>query len=126
METSVNANDQAFRQIASALVLIADSGFDKLNEQAKQTVLDRAISQLGNGIAGIGALQSEIGISQERVSASNEVLTLQKNLMTSSIDNLEGVDPAEVSTRISALMTQIETAYTMTSRLNNLSILKYL
>lgn len=126
VETSVNANDPAFRKIASAFALVADSGFEKLNDQARQAVLDRAISQLGDGITGIATLQSKLGISQERVSTSNDILGLQKNLMTTSIDNLVGVDPAEVSTRLSTLMTQIETAYTITNRLNNLSLLNYL
>lgn len=125
-ETAVSANDQAFRNIASAFVLIADSGLERLNDKARQAVLDRAISQLGNGIARVGTLQSAIGVTQERVAASNDILNVQKNLMSSSLDNLEGVDPAEVSTRISALMTQLETAYTMTSRLNKLSLLDYL
>jgi flagellar hook-associated protein 3 FlgL len=36
------------------------------------------------------------------------------------------VDPFEASTRVAALMTQVETAYAMTARIQNLSLLKYL
>ncbi len=125
-ETSVNANDPAFRKIMSALVMVGESGFDKLNDTARQVVIDKAIGLLGEGITGIAALQSRIGIAEERLSKSNDVMTLQKNLFTSSMDSLEGVDPAEVQIRLSNLMTQIETAYTITSRLNNLSLMNYL
>lgn len=125
-ETSVSANDPAFRKIASAFVMVAESGFASLNDSARQAVIDKAIAQLGDGIAGIAQLQSSLGIAEERITTSNEVMTLQKSLMTSSIDSLEGVDSAEISTRIANLMTQIETAYAITSRLNNLSLLNYL
>lgn len=125
-ETSVNANDPAFRSIASALTLVAESGFADLSDSARQVIIDKAIAQLGEGVTGIAKLQSSLGISQERIAASNEVMSLQKTLITTSIDDLEGVDPTELSTRMSNLMTQIETAYAITSRLNNLSLLNYL
>lgn len=125
-ETSVNANDPAFRSIASAFVLVSESGFADLNDSARQVIIDKAIAQLGEGIAGIAKLQSSLGIAEERVASSNDILSLQKMLITSSIDNLEGVDPTELSTRMANLMTQIETAYAITSRLNNLSLLNYL
>ena len=125
-ETSVNANNPAFRSIASAMVLVAESGFANLNDSTRQVIIDKAIAQLGEGITGIAKLQSSLGIAEERIASSNEVMTLQKTLITSSIDNLEGVDPTELSTRMANLMTQIETAYAITSRLNNLSLLNYL
>lgn len=125
-ETSVNANDPAFRKIAAAMTMVANSGFDKLNDSARQAVMDKAIAQLGEGIADIAKLQSGLGISEERIQTSNDILGLQKDLMTTSIDNLEGVDPTEVSTRLANLMTQIETAYSITARLNDLSLLNYL
>ena len=42
------------------------------------------------------------------------------------INLLEAVDPAEASTRISLLLTQIETAYSLTARIQRLSLLNYL
>lgn len=125
-ETSVNANDPAFRSIASAMVLVAESGFADLNDTARQVIIDKAIAQLGEGITGIAKLQSSLGIAEERVASSNTVMKLQKTLLTASIDDWEGVDATELSARMANLMTQIETAYAITSRLNNLSLLNYL
>lgn len=126
VQTSVNSNDQAFRKIASAFVAVGVAGFEKMNDAAKSAVLDRAIAQLGEGLADISTLQSTVGVAQERLSKASDILTLQKNLSVASLDKLEGVDPAEAATRISALMTQLETAFTLTKRLNDLSLLKYL
>ncbi len=126
VETSVSANDQAFRKLASAFSMINGLGFANMNESAKKVTLDKAISIVGEAVSGVANLQISLGVTQERLSAASDMLKLQKNILTNSIDNLEGVDPAEVSTRIANLMTQMETAYALTSRLNNLSLLKYL
>ena len=53
-------------------------------------------------------------------------MTIQSDIMTNHVDALEGVDPYEASTRLSALMTQIETAYAMTARIQKLTLLNYL
>ena len=46
--------------------------------------------------------------------------------MTSHIGALEGVDPYEASSRLSTLLTQVETAYAMTARIQQLTLLNYL
>ena len=53
-------------------------------------------------------------------------MSIQIDIMTNHIGVLEGVDPYEASTRVSALLTQVETAYAMTARIQKLSLLKYL
>jgi flagellar hook-associated protein 3 FlgL len=126
VDTSVSANDQAFRKLASAFCMINGLGFANMSESTKQVTLDKAISFAGDAISRVANLQTSLGVAQERVSTANETLKLQKNILSNSIDNLEGVDPAEVSTRITNLMTQMETAYALTSRINDLSLLKYL
>ena len=56
----------------------------------------------------------------------SERIKLQVDLFTNNIRDLEGVDPYEASTRISSLMTQIETSYTLTARIQQLSLVRYL
>ncbi|MCZ7594038.1 MAG: flagellin [Hyphomicrobium sp.] len=46
--------------------------------------------------------------------------------MTTQVNSLEAVDPNEAATRVSALLTQIETSYALTARIMGLSILDYL
>jgi flagellar hook-associated protein 3 FlgL len=47
-------------------------------------------------------------------------------VMELHIQKLEGADPYEASTRVSTLMTQIETSYALTARIQQLSLAKYL
>ena len=68
-------------------------------------------------------------ISAARSSASptpTAGMTIQSDIITNHVDALEGVDPYEASSRLTSLMTQIETAYAMTARIQKLSLLNYL
>lgn len=126
VETSTNSNDVAIRKIAKAYAMIADLGIQNLNEAAYQAVVDTATRTAGEAVQDMANEQSRLGIAQERVKNANERMSIQIDIMTNHISLLEGVDPYEASTRVSALMTQVETAYAMTARIQNLSLLKYL
>ena len=126
IETSTNANDDAFRKLTSALALVADSGFSNLNEATQNVVLDKAILQVSEALQGVSRLQSQLGVTQQRISASNDQIELQKSFLTLAVGELEDVDPTEVQTRLSALLRQIETSYALTSRIQQLSLLNFL
>ena len=103
------------------------SASQNLNEAAYQAVVDTARPASRAKRCRIWPTeQSRLGTAQERVKSANDRMSIQIDIMTNHISLLEGVDPYEASTRVSALMTQVETAYAMTARIQNLSLLKYL
>jgi flagellar hook-associated protein 3 FlgL len=53
-------------------------------------------------------------------------MSLQMNILSTQIGNLESVNTYEVSTRITDLQTQIETSYKLTADLQQLSLVHYL
>ncbi len=126
IETSVNANDAAFRKLASAYTMLADLGTAKLNQAAFQTVVDEATNVVGEALQGITALQAKLGSAQERVKGANERMGIEIDIMANHIGALEGVDPYEASSRLSTLLAQVETAYAMTARIQQLTLLNYL
>jgi flagellar hook-associated protein 3 FlgL len=126
VQTSVNANDETFRKLASGFTMLADLGITNLNQGAFRAVVDTATDIISQAIAGLTGVQAEIGVAQERVSKANDRISIQLDIMKTHIGDLESVDPAEASTRVSTLLTQVETAYAMTARINQLSILNYL
>lgn len=126
IETSVNANDAAIRKLTSALTMVADLGGDQLGDAAYEKVLDTAIRTAKEAIDGLTGMQARVGATQTRVKSANERMSIQKDIMTSHITKLEGVDPYEAADKVSSLTTQIETAYAMTARLQKLSLLDYL
>lgn len=74
----------------------------------------------------LGASQAEVGIIQQRVESASERVSMQIDLFKLNIDDHEGVDPYEASSRITSLLTQIEVSYTLTSRIQQLSLVRFL
>jgi flagellar hook-associated protein 3 FlgL len=71
-------------------------------------------------------VQSFLGVTQQRVSDSNDQIDNQVKFLSTSIDGLEQVDSASVLTQVTQLQTQLEAAYTITSQISKLSIMDYM
>ena len=125
-EVSTNANLQVFRDLTAAFTMVADLGFESMNEGARNAVIDKAVKLTGAAVGGIANVQSVLGVTQERLAFSSRVLESQLNHLTNMIGDIELVDPNEVATRLSALMTQMESAYSITKRIHDLSLLNFL
>lgn len=126
VETSVNANDEAFRKLASAYTMLADLGTSDLNLETYRTVVDTATRVVGEALDGITALQASLGTAQARIENANDRMSIEIDIMANHIGALEGVDPYEASSRLSTLLSQIETAYATTARIQRLTLLDYL
>lgn len=126
IETSTNANEAAFRNLASAYTMIFDFGIEELSDEAYVEVLDKAIAVVGQAIGDITQVRAALGTSEERITSANTRMDLQVKLMKDFIVELEGVDPYEATSNVNALLTQIETAYALTARLQNLSLVKFI
>jgi len=126
VDTSVTANKDAFRKLAMAATTAYDLLQAPLNSGAQSAVLERAVALVSEAMAGIASIQSDTGILENRVTAASERIELQVNVFTKNVQSLEGIDPYEVSTRISQLLGQIETSYTLTARIQQLSLTRYL
>ena len=116
----------AIRKLVSAYTMVADLGTANLNQSAFQKVVDQASKLTAEAIQGLTTMQADLGSAQQRVTDANSRMTAQRDIITNHVGALEGVDPYEASSRLSALMTQIETAYAMTGRIQNLTLLNYL
>jgi flagellar hook-associated protein 3 FlgL len=126
LDTSVNANEQAFRKLAMAFTMVADLGAEQLNKNAFGAVSETATRLISEGIHELTALQGRVGGAQARIAQVNERLSVQMDIFSSDIAGLENVDPFEAATRVTTLMTQLETGYALTARIQRLSILNYL
>jgi flagellar hook-associated protein 3 FlgL len=126
IETSSNANFSGYRKLAEAYTMVADLGVQNLNREAFQVVVDKAVDLVGQATQELAEEQGRLGTAQSRISNANDRLTVQTDILTTQINALETVDPYDAATRVNTLMTQMETAYSLTARLQKLSILNYL
>lgn len=123
--TSVNANADAFRQIAMGLSMIAGLGISALSESTRVALVSEARLIMGSAVSETVALQAATGFSEQAVARADERLSLSRDLFATVVNEEEGADPAEAKIRIDLLTTQIEMNYALTAQLSRLSILNY-
>jgi flagellar hook-associated protein 3 FlgL len=126
VDTSVSANQPAMQQIAMAFTMVSDLGLQNMNPATQAVVLQSAAATTGGAVQGLTNLQANVGMTQQRITYANDQMSLQMNIMAEQDGNLENVDPYQTATRVNNLTTQIETAYQLTSQIQNLSLAKFL
>jgi flagellar hook-associated protein 3 FlgL len=126
VQTSATANADGFRYLAMASVISIELLNTPLTSDARAVLGDSAIAYLGRAINGIDGQRSLLGLSENRVSIANEALQAQLDIVKLNLDDLEGVDVYEASTRITALTNQMEISYNLTARINELSLVNQL
>ena len=126
VQTSATAHDTAFRTLAMAYTMTFDLGISGLNDEARSYLLNRVIGTLGEGVASVTEVQADLGTVQQKIDQANERMSLQKTFLDERITNYEAVDPAEAKVRVDQLSTQIQTSYSLTAQLNQLSLINFI
>lgn len=126
LQTSVSANESGMRKLAMMAATVTSIFGSNVGEEAQAALLDRAVSVVGEAAADLAILAGKTGIIENRVQKASDRISMQADLFETSIQDMEGVDPYEASTRVTALMQQIETSYALTARIQELSLLKFL
>jgi flagellar hook-associated protein 3 FlgL len=126
VESSANTNGDGMRYLALATTVAKALMGKDLSSDTMNAVTDAAISYSRQSVDALNATASELGLSQARVSKANDALNAQKDIINNNIVDLQGVDPYEASTKANALQTQLETAYTLVSKIQQLSLVNYL
>jgi flagellar hook-associated protein 3 FlgL len=125
IDTSVSANDTAFRKLALAYTMLSDLGTN-LNQAAFQTVVDTALLGIGDAINDLAGVGARIGTAQQQTTNASSRLQVQGDLITQQVTAMENVEPQEASVRVTNLETQLDMSLALTARIQKLSILNYL
>lgn len=125
-QTSVSANTTGVRKLAMAASLISDLLQGPFNVNAREALVTQARTMVGEAISDINNAQAQLGLIQNRVDNASERIGMQIDIFKINLNDLQGVDPYEASTRVNTLLAQIETSYALTSRIQKLSLLNYL
>jgi flagellar hook-associated protein 3 FlgL len=124
--TSTNANQPGFARLAQAYAMLTEFGGSRLSAAARTVVADAASSLISQGAADMTATEAEVGAALERVSDANASMSSQLTILQTRIASLDNVDPNVTAITINTLMTQIQTAYQLTSRLQQMNLAQYL
>ncbi len=126
VETSVSANAGAIRKLVSAYVMAADLGAGRLNQAAFEAMAGTALRTVGEAVQELSRLRAGLGAAEQRIATANARMSVQVDVLARHIGQLEAVDPYEASSRVASLLTQIETAYALTARIQRMSLLDHL
>jgi flagellar hook-associated protein 3 FlgL len=126
IDSSVSANEPAFRKLAMAYTMLSDLGTQNLNQAAFQVVVDKATEVVGDAINDLAGVGAKLGTAQEQTTNATSRLKIQSDLITKQVTAMEAVDPAEASVRVTNLKNQLDMSLALTSRIQQLSILNYL
>jgi flagellar hook-associated protein 3 FlgL len=126
VETSTNTNEAAFRKLAAGFTMLADLGVENMNRETFNVVSSAAIGVVGEAVQDLAVQQAKLGTAQGRVANANTRMDLQVDILTQQVNDLEGVDPFDAAVRVTSLMTQVEVAFALTARVQQMTILNYL
>ena len=124
--TSINANSAAFQTLGEAYTMLAAFGGSSLSATAQQAVASAATSLISQGQDALTDAQASLGATQSQVTDANSAMSSQLTLIQTQVGNLDDVDQTATAAKITALTNQIEMAYELTSRLQNLTLAQYL
>lgn len=125
-KTSVSGNIKGIKELAKAAATVAMLTQKPIDGEAREILLEQALSSVGIAVTDFSRQQGYVGVTQQRIERANERMSMQVDLFEKSIHDLEGIDPYEASSRVTGLMTQIEISYSLTARMQQMSLLKYL
>jgi len=126
VETSTNINEPGFRKLAMGYVMTFELGIENLSDGTREYLLNKVIGTLGDGVAEVTQVQADLGTVQQKIDEANERMSLQKAFFEERVTDYEAVDPAEAKVRVDQLSTQIQTSYSLTAQLNQLSLIKFI
>ena len=124
--TSTNSNQPSFQQLAQAYVMLSEFGGSALSSDAQQAVATAAASLVSQGVDSTINTQAVLGLSQSAVTNANNSMSSQLTILQGQLGNLDTVNPTTTATRISSLTNQIQMAYELTARLQQLNLAQYL
>jgi flagellar hook-associated protein 3 FlgL len=126
IDTSTNANQPGFQQLAEGYAMLAEFGGSQLSSAAQQAVAAAATPLITQGLNSMTATEAGVGASLQRVTEANSSMSSQMTILQTQIGNLDNVNAQAAAVQLNTLSTQLQTAYELTAQLQRLSLAQYL
>jgi flagellin-like hook-associated protein FlgL len=109
------------------LMGVANRGRDATIPEGAQIGLGVTASSLvSQGLDSMTTIQAELGSTQSAVTSANNSMSSQLTVLQEQVGNLDDVNPNATAAQINSLTDQIQMAYELTSRLQQLNLAQYL
>lgn len=125
-QTSTSLNADGFKNLVMSSVITSQLATAGLSSDALSAVNATTTNLAGQAISGINLQASTLGLSQQGVEDANTALKNQQTIISTQLNDLTGVDSYEASVKLNTLLTQVETSYSITAKISQLSLVNYL
>lgn len=124
----VRADDETLRVVLRDLAVLAAAGDPTLDvtTEERADLARAAIDALRNSVLGLAGLQGALGVAEERIADVKARNIAAEATLTLSYNAIAGTDQYEAAAAVTAIESQLETAYLTTTRLTNLSLANFL
>jgi flagellar hook-associated protein 3 FlgL len=106
--------------------MLSEFGGSQLSSAAQQAVASTASSLITQGQTSLTNVQAALGSTQGAVTDANTSMSSQSTILQTQINALDNVDQNATAAQINSLTNQIQMAYELTGRLQQLNLAQYL
>ena len=128
VSANLTANDVSLRDVlkgAALAALAGDPGLG-LSADAKRALLDRAGTSLLSAQDGLTAVRANVGASQERIDTVATRNAAERTSLSYAKGTLLSADPYETATKLEEVQFQLQSLYTVTARMSDLSLVNFI
>jgi flagellar hook-associated protein 3 FlgL len=124
----VTAADPAIRDTLKgfAMTALLDRGLLSSQPDARARIVQRSGEVLAAAQTGRSELTARLGTTQGQIEQAAQRNTAETSALEIARSGMLSIDPYEVASRLQQTETQLETLYTLTSRLSRLSLVNFL
>lgn len=147
IDYTLTADSDGFKDILNAMTLMANMDLDKValeegdNPATVRTApgatpedqkdnffsaFEDMVKRINNGIGKLRLEEQRLQRADLLMGTTADNHTMDLNTLQNALDRLENADPAEVAVKITALQTQLTSAYQVTALLGSLSLAQFL
>ena len=126
VKLEVKADEQAFRDIIRGLaigVVVSEAG---LNDEESSALVADASQKMVDGVDEVAILISETGLSEQRIITAQTRNNAEIVVLNEAYNAMTGRDGFDAATRAQEIEVQLQTTYTITSRLAQLTFNNYI
>lgn len=122
------ADDQAIRDVlkAAALAALANDPGTAMTDGERSAMINASTASLIAAGTPLVNLQAETGAQEARLDAANARITAQVSALSLMRNDMVAADPFETASELEQVQIQLETHYTVTARLSQLSLAGYI
>jgi flagellar hook-associated protein 3 FlgL len=128
VQYSVKGNQPAFTDLMKGLSMLSmlSAPSTQLDATAKSAILQQATTVIGQAQNELTTQQGQLGVVQSQLQQVVDTQQAASNATTQQISNLESPDPFTDAEKLSALQTQLQASYQVTSQISQLTLSHYL